>query len=206
MRDRVSEPGRLGVNRQFPAIRENLTEDVEFFKQCEDNSRGLYDLDGERDHMVRNAVGKAALGGIGRIVTAVPGDLRVKLFRRGQHGDLRAGGHEAFKASAFGIGELAAGEPDSAEVGMAIGSARRWGAEIGLAIIGARRTRQRQVDPLGLRGEGQAQGEEKARDEVREFHYALFCLPHWLNCSVLRRLNTIGDRSQSSWRRSDYPS
>lgn len=48
MRDRVSEPGRLGVNRQFPAIRENLTEDGEFFKQCQDDSRGLYDLDGER--------------------------------------------------------------------------------------------------------------------------------------------------------------
>ena len=197
MRDRVSEPARLRVNRQFPAIRENLTEDEEFFEQSHDESGSLYDLDGDRQHVVRNAVGKAALGGIGRIVTAVPGDLLVKLFRRGQHGYLRSGGHKAFKASAFGIGEFAAGDPDSAEVGMAIGSARRWGAEIGLAIIGARRTRQRQLDPLGLRGEGQAQGEEKARDEFREFHYALFCLQHWLNYSFLRRLNTIGDRSQS---------
>jgi len=53
---------------------------------------------------------------------------------------------------------------------MAVGSARRGSAEIGLAIFGARRTRQRQFDPLGLRGEGQAQGEEKVRDEILEFH------------------------------------
>src|SRR3970040_1588479 len=66
-------------------------------------------------------------------------------------------------------GGWAAGEPDSAEVGMAVGSARRGSAEIGLAVFGARRTRQRQIDPLGLRGDGQAQGEEKARAEVREF-------------------------------------
>ena len=46
MCDRVSEPGRLGVNRQFPAIRENLTEDGEFFEQCQDDSRGLVILMG----------------------------------------------------------------------------------------------------------------------------------------------------------------
>src|SRR5262249_57588600 len=101
---RVSERGRGGVNRQFTAIRENLSEDGEFFKQCQDESRGLYDLDGDRQHVVRNAVGKAALGWIGRVVLAVRGDLRVKLFRRGQHGGLRSFGHIAFKASAFGIG------------------------------------------------------------------------------------------------------
>src|SRR2546425_2943470 len=95
---------------------------------------------------------------------------RVKFFRRGQHRRLRSGGHKAFKPSAFGIGVLAAGDPDSAEVGMAVGSARRGSAEIRLAIFGARRTRQRQFDPLGLRSEGQTQDEEKVRDEVREFH------------------------------------
>src|SRR5215510_6397445 len=128
--------------------------------------------------MVRNAVGKTALGGIGRV--AVRGDVRVKLFRRGQHGDLRSGGHKAFKASAFGIGVLAVGDPDSAEVGMAVRSARRGSAEIGLTIFSARRTRQRQFDPLGLRAEGQAQGEEKARGEVREFHWGSFaCSNVW---------------------------
>ena len=65
---------------------------------------------------------------------------------------------------------------------MAVGSARRGSAEIGLAIVGARRTRQRQFDPLGLRGDGQAQGEgeEKARDEVREFHDGSFA------CSIIK--------------------
>src|SRR5262245_27474021 len=102
MRDGVSEPRRLSVNRQFPAIRENLTEDGEFFKQYQGDSRVLYDLDRERKHVIRNAVGKAALGGIGRV--AVRGDLRIELFRRGQHGGLRSGWHKAFKASALGIG------------------------------------------------------------------------------------------------------
>src|SRR2546426_10883842 len=114
--------------------------------------------------MVRNAVGKAALGGIGRV--AVRGDLRVKLFRRGQHGGLRSGGHKAFKASAFGIGVLAAGDPDSAEVGMAVGSARRGSAEIGLAILGARRTRQRQLDRKSTR----------LNSSHLVISYAVFCL------------------------------
>src|SRR4030095_4894363 len=103
-------PAWLGINRQFPAIREDLTEDEELFKQCDDDSRSLYDLDGQRDHMVRNSIGKAALGRIWRIVTAVPSDVRVKLFRRRQHGDLRSGGHEALEAAALGIRDLATGE------------------------------------------------------------------------------------------------
>jgi hypothetical protein len=48
MRDRVSKSSRLGVNRLFAAIRENLTEDEELFEQNQDECRGLYDLDGDR--------------------------------------------------------------------------------------------------------------------------------------------------------------
>src|SRR5438876_4070775 len=136
MRDGVTEPGRLRVNRQFPAVRENLTEDGEFFKQRQDDSRGLYDLDREREHVVRNAVWKTPLGWIGRV--AVRGDLRVKFFRRGQHGDLRSGGHKALETSAFGIRVLAAGDPDSAEVRIAVESARCRSADIRFPIFGAR--------------------------------------------------------------------
>ncbi len=80
---------------------------------------------------------------------------------------------------------------------MPIGRALRGSAEIGLAIRGARRVRQRQRDPLGLRGGGQAQGEEKVRDDVQEFHHGSFAVQHWLNCCLLQSVNTIRDRSQS---------
>src|SRR6185503_15481332 len=101
-------------------------------------------------------------------------NLRIKLFSRGRHGDLRSRGHIALEASALGVGALAAGDPDAAEVGMAVGRARRGRREIGLAVLGARCIRQRQRDPLCLRSGGQTQGEEKAGDEGREFHDGSF--------------------------------
>jgi hypothetical protein len=88
--------------------------------------------------------------------------------------EMIVGARAAFEAAAFGIGDLAAGEPDAAQVGMAVRGTRRRSAEIGLAVCGARRTGQRHFDPLGLRGEGEAQGEEQARNEIREFHYGSF--------------------------------
>ena len=128
--------------------------------------------------------------------------LRVKLFRRRQHGNLRSGGHEAFKAAAFGIGVLATGDPDSAEVRMAVGGVRRGSAEVGLAIIGARRTRQRQLDPLGLRGEAKAQDEDKTRNDVREFHDASLSLAALFELLFFGVLTLLREESINSIRAS----
>ena len=98
MRDGVSEPGGVGVNGKFSAVREDLAEDIKFFKQHHDDGGSLNDFDGERQHVIRDAIGKTAFGGIGRI--PVRSDLFEVPLSFGEHGDFRSGRHEAGNAAA----------------------------------------------------------------------------------------------------------